>query len=316
VTFATPALLLLLPAVALLALAQIVRPRRPADLAISSLGTVRAVSQPTWRLRLRWLPGALRWAAVALAVVAIARPREGLAVTQVPSEGIDLVIALDVSSSMETPTRSAPGATRLQEAQVVVTAFVRSLEGDRVGLVIFQSRALSLSPLTYDLVAIERRVEDLAPGLIDDGTAIGLGLSEALTLVEDSPAASRVVVLLTDGQNNAGAITPEVAAQLAAALDVHVYTIGFMSGFRGGGVPVDEVTLRAMAESTGGAYYNARSREELAQAYAEISQLERSRVGERRFVGFREYAPWFLLGAVVLLLGESALRATWLRRYP
>jgi len=315
-TFASPALLWLLPVVLAVALLQVARRRRPADLAIGSLDAIREASQPTWRLRLRWVPQALRWAAVALAVVALARPREGLAVTQVPSEGIDIVIALDVSSSMTTSTRTVPGATRLSEAQDVVSAFVESLTGDRVGLVIFQSRALALSPLTHDVTAIQRRVDGLAPGLIDDGTAIGLGLSEALTLVEDSPAASRVVVLLTDGQNNAGAITPEVATQLADALDVRVYTIGFLSGAFSGQVQVNEVSLRAIARSTGAEYYNARSREELAQAYADIGDLERSRVGERRFVAFREYAPWFLFGALGLLLGESALRATWLRRYP
>jgi Ca-activated chloride channel family protein len=315
-TFASPLLLWLLPIVTLLGLAQIARPRKTPDLAIGSLAAIREATAPTWRLRFRWLPAALRWAAVALAVVALARPREGLAVTQVPSEGIDIVIALDVSSSMTTATRAAPGATRLTEARDVVNEFVETLEGDRVGLVIFQSRALALSPLTHDITAIQRRVNGLAPGLIDDGTAIGLGLSEALTLVEDSPARSRVVVLLTDGQNNAGAIAPEVAAQLATALDVRVYTIGFLSGAIGGQVPINEVSLRAIARSTDAEYYNARSREELAQAYADIGELERSRVGERRFVTFREYAPWFLLGAIGLLLGEGALRATWLRRYP
>lgn len=315
-TFATPLVLWLLPITLLLALAHLLRPRRPADLAIGSLDTLRTVSQPTWRLRLRWLPAALRWSAVALAVVALARPREGLALTQVPSEGIDIVIALDVSSSMTTPTRAVPGATRLSEAQDVVNEFVETLEGDRVGLVIFQSKALSLSPLTHDITAIQRRVNGLMPGLIDDGTAIGLGLSEAVALVEDSPARSRVVVLLTDGQNNAGAIEPEIAAQLADALDVRVYTIGFLSGAFTGQSTVNEVALRAIARTTDAEYYNARSREELAQAYADIGELERTRVGERRFIAFREYAPWFLLGAIGLLLGEGALRATWLRRYP
>ena len=144
-TFATPVLLWLLPAVALLAVLQLARRRRPADLAIGSLDAIREASRPTWRLRLRWLPTALRWSAVALAVVALARPREGLAVTQVPSEGIDIVIALDVSSSMTTPTRAEPGATRLSEAQDVVNAFVETLEGDRVGLVIFPASSLQNS---------------------------------------------------------------------------------------------------------------------------------------------------------------------------
>ena len=145
-TFATPALLLLLPALGLFALAQMVRPRRRADLAIGSLASLTEANRPSWRVRFRWLPSALRWSAVALAVVALARPQEGLAVTQVPSEGIDIVIALDVSTSMTTLTRSAPGATRLSEAQQVVNAFVETLEGDRgrVGdLPVEGARALS-----------------------------------------------------------------------------------------------------------------------------------------------------------------------------
>jgi Ca-activated chloride channel family protein len=315
-TFATPALLLLLPVVALLALSQVVLPRRPADLAIGSAEVLQAANRPTWRVRLRWLPSALRWSAIALAVVAIARPRGGLAVTQMPSEGIDIVIALDVSSSMTVFTGVTPGVTRLLEAQQVVNAFVGTLDGDRVGLVVFRSRARALSPLTHDVTAIQHRVGNMMPELIDDGTAIGLGISEALTLLEDSPARSRVVVLLTDGQNNAGAISPEGAARLAVAFDVRVYTIGFVSGAGFGETPVDAVALQAIAEATGAQYYNAQSQEELVQAYVDISELEQSRVGERRFVAFREYAPWFLLGAIALLLGESALRATWLRRYP
>lgn len=315
-TFATPLLLWLLPIVALLALAQLVRPRRTAELAIASSRTLAVAARPTWRLRLRWLPTLLRWSAVALAVVAIARPREGLAVTQIPSEGIDIVVAVDVSSSMTIRTGSAPGATRISEAQQVVSEFVSTLSGDRVGLVVFQARALALAPLTHDLDAIERRVDSLQPGLIEDGTAIGLGITESLALLEESPARSRVIVLLTDGQNNQETMQPLVAAQIAAALGVRVYTIGFTGGFGQSGLSVDEVTLRAVADTTGGAYYRARTQEELLRAYAEVGDLERSRVGERRFVSFREFAPWFLLGALGLLVSETALRATWLRRYP
>jgi len=207
------------------------------------------------------------------------------------------------------------GNTRLSEAQGVIGAFVETLRGDRVGLVIFQSRALALAPLTHDLDAIKLRIDALEPGLLADGTAIGLGITEALTLLEESPARSRVVVLLTDGHNNAGEIQPLQAARIAQALDVHVYTIGFASGGISG-IAVDAQTLRQVAESTDAQFYNARTQQELLQAYADIGQLERSRVGERRFVAFREYAPWFLLGVLGLLLGEFALRATWLRRYP
>ena len=315
-TFATPEMLWLLPPVALLSLFRLLRPGRVADLSIADGDAAEAAARPTWRLRFRWLPTALRVAAVLVAIVALARPREGLAVTRLPSEGIDIVIAVDVSSSMRISSGSAPGATRLSDAQQVVNAFVETLDGDRVGLVIFQSRALALAPLTHDLEAIQQRIDSLKSGLIVDGTAIGLGITEALTLLEESPARSRVVVLLTDGDNNIGEIQPIQAARIAQALGVRVYTIGFVSG---GGLPnavLDERTLRAVSESTDARFYNARTQEELLQAYSDIGELERSRVGERRFVAFREFTPWFLLGVLGLLLGELALRVTWLRRYP
>ncbi len=314
-TFASPELLWLLPVVLLLGLLRLIRPTRVADLSIADGDAATAASRPTWRLRLRWLPTALRIAAVLVAIVALARPREGLAVTQLPSEGIDVVVAVDVSSSMTISSGLGRGNTRLSQAQAVIGAFVETLAGDRVGLVVFQSRALALAPLTHDLEAIKLRIDSLEPGLLADGTAIGLGITEALTLLEQSPARSRVVVLLTDGHNNAGEIDPLQAARIAQALDVHVYTIGFASGGISG-IAVDGQTLRQVAESTDAKYYNARTQEELLQAYADIGQLERSRVGERRFVAFREYAPWFLVGVLVLLLGEFALRTTWFRRYP
>jgi len=315
-TFATPELLWLLPVVALLALVRLLRPTRVADLSIADRNAADAAARPTWRLRLRWLPSALRIAAVLIAIVALARPREGLAITQLPAEGIDIVIAVDVSSSMTISSGLGRGSTRLSEAQEVVSAFVQTLTGDRVGLVIFQSRALALAPLTHDLDAIQSRIDSLAPGLVADGTAIGLGITESLTLLEQSPARSRVVVLLTDGHNNAGQIQPLQAARIAQALDIHVYTIGFVGGGSLSGIAVDAQTLRAVSELTDAKFYNARTQDELLEAYADIGQLERSRVGERRFIAFREYAPWFLLGVLVLLLGELTLRVTWLRRYP
>ena len=315
-TFATPELLWLLPIVAVLGLFRLIRPGRVTDLSIADGEATEAAARSTWRLRLRWLPSALRIVAVLVAIVALARPREGLAITQLPADSIDIVIAVDVSTSMTMASGSAPGATRLSDAQEVVRTFVDSLDGDRVGLVVFQSLALALAPLTYDLNAIQRRIDSLQPGLLDDGTAIGLGIAEALTLLEQSPARSRVVVLLTDGHNNTGVIDPIQAASIAQALDVHVYTIGFVGGGRLSSGELDTQTLRVVAQSTGAKFYSARTQEQLLQAYADIGELERSRVGARRFVSFREFAPWFLLGVLGLLLGELALRVIWLRRYP
>ncbi|MEI6137453.1 MAG: VWA domain-containing protein, partial [Chloroflexota bacterium] len=272
----------------------------------------RAAASTSWRVRLRSVPLIVRTLAIALVIVAFARPRQGLTVTTIPSEGIDVILAVDVSSSMTAPLANGR-STRLQAAQAVVTSFVNSLSGDRVGLVIFQARALTLSPLTADLDAIRARVSALAPGLLNDGTAIGLGLSEAITLAKDSPAKSRVIVLLTDGENNAGSISPTQAARVAQAIGIRVYTVGFL-GTNGTGV--DQQSLAAIAEATGARSYNAQTQTELQQAYSEISNLERSKLGERRFTTFREFAPWIVAVAVGLLATDGLLRATWLRTQP
>ncbi|MSQ42123.1 MAG: VWA domain-containing protein [Dehalococcoidia bacterium] len=314
-SFASPALLLLaLPALGLLAWRLRPRTPRPA-FAIAELGAARGAALGTWRLRLRVAPAVLRAFALATVAVALARPQQGLAVTTLPEEGIDVVVALDVSSSMN--QLAADRTTRLAAARSVVTEFVAGLEGDRAGIVIFQSRALALAPLTLDHQALARTVSAVRSGLLPDGTAIGLGVSESLSLLRNSTARSRVVVLLTDGENNSGEVPPLEAAQVAKALGVRLYTIGFVAGRGpGGAIGIDEAALRQMATLTGGGYYNAATREELSRAYAEIGALERSRVGERRFTTYREFAPWLAGAAVALLALELALRSTWLRRYP
>ena len=313
-TFAAPWALALLPLAALLVLREWGAARAPSPaLLVADLAPLRQAARRTWRVQLRRLPLLLRGLAIVLVAVALAQPRAGLAVTALPEEGIDVVVTVDVSSSMTANVPGTSGTTRLAAAQAVVSDFVDTLEGDRIGLVIFQARALTLSPLTNDADAIHARVRGLAPGLLPDGTAIGLGLAEATALLQDSPAKSRIVVLLTDGQNNAGEIRPLDAARVAQALGVRVYTIGFLGPEAGG---VDRQMLRSMAESTGGRSYDARTQSDLAAAYAEVSSLERSRVGEREFTSFVEYGPWIAAAAVALLTLEAALRATWLRSQP
>lgn len=304
--FATPALLLLVPVIVLLTLPSVVRRRAATVIADGALA--RAAARPTWRLRLRWLPGFLRAVAIALLVIAVARPRHGNAITVAPEEGVDVVLAVDVSSSMT--QMAAPRVTRLTAAQQAVMEFADRLDGGRIGLVAFQSRAITLSPLTADHKALKQRAKTLEPGLVEDGTAIGLGLAEALTLLGDSPARSRVVVLLSDGENNSGNVEPADAARVAQALGIRVYTIAFA------GTTGAASGLRAMAISTGAQSYDARTPDELRKIYADIGNLERSRLGERKFVDFTEYGPWLAGLAVVVLLAEGALRATWLRRTP
>ncbi len=309
VELATPLVLLaLVPAAGILA--SVLLQERPAAV-VADTGPLAAAAGATARTRLRRLPDVIRAVAVLLLILAAARPREGLAVTFLPEEGIDIVAVVDVSTSMS--QQASQDETRLEAARRVLDEFAGTLQGDRLGLVAFQARALTLSPLTNDVEAIQRRIEDLGPGLIEDGTAIGLGITEGVSLLEDSQARSRVLVLLTDGENNAGEIEPYAAARVAEALDIRIYTIGLTGP---GSQDVDVPALQELAEVTDGAYFDARTPEDLEAAYAEIGALERSRIGEREFVAWREYGPWLAFLAAGLVLGETVLRSTWLRRHP
>jgi len=309
IEFGAPLVLFgIVPVIAILA-AQVLQ-ERPA-VAVADMGPLAAAARTTLRTRFRWLPDVIRALAILLLVLAAARPREGLALTTLPEEGIDIVAVMDVSSSMS--QAASPQETRLQAARRVLDEFAETLQGDRLGLVAFQSRALTLSPLTSDVDAIQRRIEELGPGLVPDGTAIGLGITEGLSLLEDSQARSRVLVLLTDGENNAGEVEPFAAARVAEALEIRIYTIGLTGP---GAVGIDVPALEEMAEITGGAYFDAQTPAELEAAYEEIGALERSRVGEREFIAWREYGPWLAFLAAGLVLGDTLLRATWLRRNP
>ena len=311
-TLAIPWALLLLVPLAILGWRELRARRISPVLVVADLAPLRTAARRSWRIRLRSLPTLLRVLAIVIAIVAFARPRQGVTVTTIPEEGIDVVVTLDVSSSMTSQVADAP-TTRLDAARSVVTDFVNSLDGGRVGLVIFQARALTLAPLTGDFAAIRARIGTIQPGLLNDGTAIGLGLSEAVSLIRESPAKSRVIVLLTDGENNAGTITPAQAARVAQTVGVRVYAIGFQGA---GGTGVDRQMLAAISETTGGRSYDARTQSELADAYEEIANLERSRLGERRFTTFHEFAPYLAAIAVGLLATDGLLRATWLRTQP
>lgn len=309
-TLGAPLALLLIPALALLFLPRLLNRDSMPALLVADLDVVRRAARSTWRIRLRYVPTILRIAAILLLVVALARPREGIAETVPLDEGIDVVVSADISSSM---LQGMGDTSRIQALRDVLDEFIDEMQFARLGLVAFQSRAIPLSPLTYDHDAIRARIEQLAPGLVPDGTAIGLGVAEGLDLLQESPARSRVVVLLTDGQNNTGEIEPMQAARMAEAMGIRLYTIGFHSGF---GLEVDQRGLTEMAEVTGGQYFDATSPEELAASYAHIAELERATVGERRFVRYREFAPWLALAALGLLAVDGLLRATWFRRQP
>jgi Ca-activated chloride channel family protein len=308
-TFSDPYLLLLLLALPLLLLLK----RRSGDAATPgrfSSVTLLAGFRPTWRLRYRWLPTAIRATALALLVVALARPQTGQADSILPGQGIDIALVMDMSSSMQ--SGSLGTGSRLEVAQRVLTNFIEGREEDRIGLVIFREENLVLSPLTLDYEALAELIERAPQVGLSDGTAIGDGLASAIDLLRESRARSRITILLTDGENTAGSVEPLSAARIAETLGIRVYTIGVLSpGSRAAGqINVNETALREMANVTGGQYYPAESEQALAAIYDSIEQLEKSRVGRPQYGQFNELAPYFIVVALLVLALELGLRAT------
>lgn len=308
---ATPAALAL--ALTALPLAWLLlRARRPA-VPVPSVGGLIHL-RPGWRVRATRALPLLRIAAIVLLAIAIAGPRRGDARTLVPGEGIDIVLAIDLSSSM---LQQFGDSTRLAVTRDVVREFIASRENDRIGLVVFQQDALPLAPPSTDYAALDRMVADLDTGLLPDGTGIGVGIAAAVSMLQESTAASRVVILLTDGEHNAPSIRPEDAARVAAALRIRVYTIGVVSESPiQRSREIDERLLQEIADITGARYFVASNPESLDAVYEEIGALERSRITREAFDDYVYYAPWFAGAAAALVLVELLLGATLLRRLP
>ena len=275
----------------------------------------------TLRARFAFLPDALRLIGWLMLVVALARPQQGSTQEIIQGQGIDIVLALDVSGSMAA-LDFAP-QNRLEAAQSVITDFIRRREFDRLGLVVFARDAYHVIPPTADYEALLRalQVVQLAPQMgLDDGTAVGMGLAASADMLSQSTAASQVIVLLTDGANNAGVIGPETAAAAASALGVRVYTIG-MGDMGLVPIPVDQVgntrliesdldedTLQAIARLTGGQYFRSTDGANLERAYEQIDRLERSPVERANRTEWRDVAGWLIGAAFALLLMDYLLR--------
>lgn len=285
----------------------------------------------TLRQRLHRLPLVLRFLVLPLLILGLARPQMGQQQEVIRGDGVDIVLALDISGSMA--ALDFPPENRVEAAKAVIGNFIGTRRYDRIGLVVFARNAFSQSPPTFDYRTLRTLLAGILPAPelgLEDGTALGLGLAQAATMLQDSTAESRVIILLTDGVHNAGQIDPLTAAQTAKALDIRVYTIGMG---RPGQVqmPVDdpllgrtirwveseldEETLRAVAESTGGLYFRATDGAGLAEIYNQIGQLETSEIEIEVFTTFTELVWWVLIPASILLLLEFLLRHTWLRTF-
>lgn len=326
--FADPAFLVLLLLVPLLVYGYATR-------RIGHGGTIRYSDVPTLRHadgsktgRLRHAVFGLRMAALAALVLAFARPQSGVTKETVTTAGIDIILALDLSRSMLAEDLRP---NRLEAARHAATAFVEGRRNDRIGLVVFAGEAYTQAPLTIDYAVLTTLISQLDVGMIEDGTAIGMGLATAVKRLRDSDARSKVIVLLTDGRNNRGEIEPLTAAQMAQALGIKVYVIG--TGTRGTArvpiddpvmgrrhvtmrVDIDETTLGEVARLTSGRYFRATDRESLDRIYAEIDQLETTEMEVEHYTRYGERFPLVLTIGLVLLIAEVALGGTWLRRLP
>jgi Ca-activated chloride channel family protein len=308
------------------------RGRRQASLRFPVLSTLAAGTHGR-RAHWKWLPPALRAVAFALLVLALARPQVGKSATRVSTEGIDIMLAVDVSGSMLAEDFEIDGdrVNRLEAVKSVVAGFLEKRPSDRVGLVLFAGRPYTQCPLTLDHGWLLQNLKRAEIGMIEDGTAIGSALATAVHRLESSDAKTKIVILLTDGQSNAGKIPPTTAAEAAKSLGYRVYTIG--AGTRGLApfpqtdpfgnkvyvptpVDIDEATLRAIAQTTGGRYYRATDLETLQGIYAEINDLEKSPYEGLQYLDYTELYPWLALPAFLLLLAESVLVQTWLRVLP
>jgi Ca-activated chloride channel family protein len=255
--------------------------------------------------------------AIALLIVTVARPQLGRVERQTWSEGIDIMLVLDISDSMRTPDFFP---NRLEVAKEVLKNFVSRRSGDRIGLVLFATTAITVSPLTLDLGVITSFIDRVRFGIIDGNTtAIGMGLATAVSKLRSTEGKSRVVILLTDGENNAGKIDPLTAAEAARASNIRVYTIGVGTFTNQGGrrtAGVDEKNLTEIAQITGGQFFLATDRRKLEETYAQIDRLERTRVESSQYDNFDDLATYILIPALLLLLLETALRSFRYVRIP
>lgn len=286
-----------------------------------------AGENPRVRMR-RGLPW-VRVVALLLLVVALARPQDVHTSREVEGRGIDIVVALDISGSMR--ALDFQPDDRLEVAKRIIRKFIMGRTHDQIGLVVFASRAFTQCPLTLDRSVLSGFLDQVQVGLIEDGTAIGLGLATAVNRLRHSTAKNRTVILLTDGSNNVPTLEPETAADLAKALGVRVYTVGvgkkgkvpfpedsplFGRRTRMVEMPIDEDLLRRIADKTGGRYFRAQDPEALAQIFDTIDKLETSRYKTWVSTWADERMAWFAAPALLLLLLETVLGATWLRRTP
>ncbi|MBI5507130.1 MAG: VWA domain-containing protein [Deltaproteobacteria bacterium] len=290
---------------------------------------------PSWSLSLRTLTQGLRLLSVALLMIAMTRPQTGRTQSRVVTQGIDIMLAIDTSGTMRALDLDAyrpiqMRRDRLKVVKDVVEEFVKKRDNDQIGMVVFGDEAFTQCPLTLDHGILATFLDHLEVGMAGDRTAIGSALGRATQRLEKSSAKSRVIVLLTDGRNNAGTLPPAKAAEVAKSLGIKIYTIG--AGTRGQApfiqdtvfgkqvvyedVAIDEDALQQIAKTTGGAYFRAEDADGLERIYDQIDKLERTEIEMKQYMEYNERFAWFVTPALLLLLAEVVLLGTRLRKIP
>ena len=328
-TFANPAYLFLLLLLVPLIATYVWKLRRSqASMEMSSSEAFDVKGITTAKVRLRHLPFVLRMVAIALVIVILARPQSTDSWQNSSTEGIDIMMAMDISGSMLARDLRPD---RLTAAKNVAASFINGRPNDNIGLVVFSGESFTQCPLTTDHAVLLNLFKDIQSGMIEDGTAIGVGLANAVSRIKDSQAKSKVIILLTDGSNNRGEIAPVTAAEIARTFGIRVYTIGV--GTQGeapypfrlpGGtiqmqmvpVDIDEPTLQQIATITGGQYFRATNNSSLKSIYAEIDKMEKTKISVREFSKKQEEYTRIALVVLGLLLIEWLLRITILKRIP
>jgi Ca-activated chloride channel family protein len=327
--FANPHILWCLAVIPLMVVYYVLRLRKKgnATITISSTSTISHLPRGL-KYYLRHLPPLLKIVAVAMLIIALARPQSTESGVNTNTLGIDIVLSIDISSSMLARDLSPD---RISAAKIVARDFILDRPNDRIGLVVFAGESFTQCPMTTDKATLTTLLSQIKSGIIDDGTAIGNGLATAINRLKDSPSKSKVVILLTDGVNNSGQISPQTASEIAQTLGIRVYTIGVGSEgvaqipvvdpwgntrFASMRVEIDEAILTEIAEKTGGRYFRATDNETLKSIYQEINKLEKNLIESENFTRYHEtFFRWVLAALMCLLLG-FLIQYIYLRQIP
>ncbi len=327
ITFANPLFLFLLILLIPLILWYLFNHNRiTSSLRVSDTESLNKLSG-TWKVMMRHLVFYFRILGLACLIVALARPQSSNSMRNVTNEGIDIIIALDISGSMLSLDFSP---NRIEAAKDLAIKFISGRPNDRIGLVIFSSESFTQCPLTTDHAVLINLFKDVKSGMIEDGTAIGLGLATAVSRLKDSDSKSKVIILLTDGVNNTGSITPLTAAEIARTFGIRVYTIGIGTqgmapypvstpfGIQYQNIPVeiDEAVLTKIAEMTNGKYFRATNNQKLQVIYNEIDKLEKSKINVTEYTKRKDEYFWFAIAGLFFIFLELAFRYTIFRSIP